>query len=483
MMSDKSFSINMNSSKAKKLMNNMKSLVALIIDERSLLGAKNIGMMENHCQSCALTGRITTKNWGGIPVVVIVGDDYQLPSIEVGAFYAEDKLYRENMAKNKRMTDAERVCTINGFKQFIDLGKQAIFLKGSKRTQDDETTLHRMLTSSRCENHFDTLSDEDTEVLMQLHLQDMNIKYTSNDQQHLKENGICLFAKKEPRNIHNAEMLYTVSRTNKNPVAIIKSITTKNGIRHTYNDHYDNDRTPSSTLLCNGCLVQLTGWNACPEWGLYHGSIGKIIDIIFHENETPNNNDLPQYIIVNFPQYKGPIFDKNNPKYVPITTRETTFCKKEYCTCTRKYMPLTLAFGKTIHTFQGQNVGPVNKGQTENAIQYIIVDPGERGFEGNNPGLFYTILSRITTLGNKLKDMDPAIYFTGKNMNKNRISFLALDKKNKPYKKAEKRMNWVNYLKRNKITKNLSMIDQNIIFNWAKTTKISKERHYTLFNI
>ena len=107
---------------------------------------------------------------------------------------------------------------------------------------------------------------------------------------------------------------------------------------------------------------------------------------------------MPQYVIVNFPEYNGPIFDKKDPEYVPITTKENMFCKKPRCTCTRKYIPLTLAFGKTVHTFQGQSVGPVKEGQPPNAIQYIIVDPGERGFEGMNPGLFYTILSRITTL-------------------------------------------------------------------------------------
>ena len=187
----------------------------------------------------------------------------------------------------------------------------------------------------------------------------------------------------------------------KKPVAITKSITIKNGLRCSKKIHYDPDRTPPVTLLSKGCLVALTGWNACPEWGLYHGTIGKIIDIVFKEDESPNEGNLPQYIIVDFLQYKGPIFDINNPTYVPITSKENTFCKKDGCLCTRKYIPLTLAFGKTVHTFQGQNVGPVKEGQTPNATQYIIVDPGERSFEGNNPGLFYTILSRITTFGNK----------------------------------------------------------------------------------
>ena len=287
--------------------------------------------------------------------------------------------------------------------------------------------------------------DKDQDFLMDLHLEDLNVKYTSKEQQELKENGICLFAKKETRNIHNAEMLARQSIKPKKTVSIIKSITIKNGLQRSNNDHYDPDRTPPVTLLSNGCLVQLTGWNACPDWGLYHGTIGKIIDIVFRENESPNKGNLPRYIIVDFPQYKGPIFDKNNPTYVPITPREEKFCKKYQCSCTRTYMPLTLAFGKTVHTFQGQSVGPTREGQPPNAAQYIIVDPGERAFEGTNPGLFYTILSRITTFGNKAKNIKSEINFTGKNMNKHRISFLALDAKNKPYKKAQKRYRWVEY--------------------------------------
>jgi hypothetical protein len=69
-------------------------------------------------------------------------------------------------------------------------------------------------------------------------------------------------------------------------------------------------------------------------------------------------------------------------------------------TAVREHIPLALAYGKTLHTLQGQNVGPAGPECPENAIQKIIVDPGTRKFEGVNVGLFYQLLSRATTIGN-----------------------------------------------------------------------------------
>ena len=60
---------------------------------------------------------------------------------------------------------------------------------------------------------------------------------------------------------------------------------------------------------------------------------------------------------------------------------------------------MTLAFGKTIHSFQGYNVGPTRKNQPKNPFQSIVVDPGSRSFEANSLGLFYSVSSRVSTLG------------------------------------------------------------------------------------
>ena len=60
-------------------------------------------------------------------------------------------------------------------------------------------------------------------------------------------------------------------------------------------------------------------------------------------------------------------------------------------------------------------------------IQSIVVDLGNRGFEDNNPGLFYTLASGGTMLGVELDNLSSALYFTGKYMNPERLLGLTED--------------------------------------------------------
>ena len=65
----------------------------------------------------------------------------------------------------------------------------------------------------------------------------------------------------------------------------------------------------------------------------------------------------------------------------------------------REFVPLKLAYGKTAHTYQGQNAGPTPPGKPPNAVQTLVVDPGPLDFEGKNVGLFYSTATRATTVG------------------------------------------------------------------------------------
>ena len=90
------------------------------------------------------------------------------------------------------------------------------------------------------------------------------------------------------------------------------------------------------------------------------------------------------------------------------------------------------AMQKTIHTFQGQNAGPVQPNQPPNPIQRIICDPGNKEFEGRNPGLFYTTFARATTLGND--KMSSAIYFKGPNMTPDRVMNMRVGRNGRLFK-------------------------------------------------
>src|SRR5688500_19562494 len=153
-------------------------------------------------------------------------------------------------------------------------------------------------------------------------------------------------------------------------------------------------------------------------------------------SRTSPPDDLPLYVLVNFPQYSGPPFIEDAPTVVPsapINVQCNCNC------CCRTYMPLRLAFAQTIHTFQGQNAGPVGIGQAPNAIKKLVCDPGTRRFEGTCVGLFYTILSRVTTFGDPLDKFSSAIYFTGINMNKARVLNIIMSEKNQMYAMAKRR--------------------------------------------
>ena len=256
-----------------------------------------------------------------------------------------------------------------------------------------------------------------------------------------------LFANKAPRDRLNAAKLKE-KHGPENPVAFIKSHTSaiKSGKKVSHDSHYDAGVIPC-TLLCINAKVALTGRNFLPNWGLYNGSIGTVMDIVFRPGDNPNHGDLPLYIFVDFPQYKGPIYIEGKPTLVPIPIVETT-CNKLGC-CTRIFVPLTLAFGKTIHTFQGSSAGPVAEGQPPNAVQCVICDPGTRQFEGVCPGLFYTVLTRATTLGEEGDHLSSALYFQSKNMNKDRITNITRGTKGYEYSKVTQRKKWVEYLEEN----------------------------------
>ena len=79
---------------------------------------------------------------------------------------------------------------------------------------------------------------------------------------------------------------------------------------------------------------------------------------IFKENENPNDNHLPQYVVVELELYEGEIWDNEHPTHVPIFPVEK---RCHYQCCSRKQIPLEICWAKTLHTFQGSEAGKKKK--------------------------------------------------------------------------------------------------------------------------
>lgn len=156
---------------------------------------------------------------------------------------------------------------------------------------------------------------------------------------------------------------------------------------------------------------------------------------------------------------------------VPIPMIEIR-CQKGCCTVLT--CPLQLAFGMTLHTFQGQSAGPVEEGQPPNAVDRVILEPGTRQFEGNNPGTLYTAASRGTTAGTG--NLDSAIYFRGMNMNRARVMNMTKQRDGKTtYKKVALRDKWIKHLENHTVKpKRTDEIKKELLL-WCKEFKMSKQ--------
>ena len=468
---------NLTSAVNKTLKSKFSNLIVLIVDERSMLQSELLGVMEAYSRLTVHGGLNHSKPWGQIPIILLVGDDYQLPPINKGAFdsFIDLQSKIEEVHQVKSTNANKRIA--RGHHQFQDIGKKVMYLKKSVRQHDSQHRLQSLLQGLRGEND-ENLSEDDIEFLAtNFHL--MSPHFSEDDRKELCKDALFLFANKKPKQLFNDQKLRELQSPT-NPVARIKSETINNhGKIVSNNKHYDNETTANVLCICIGASVALSGCNICPEWGLFNASVGKVVDIVFHEGQNPNDNQLPAYVLVEFGLYQGPVFDPDNRHLIPITPI-TIGCNNFGC-CNRKFIPLKLAFAKTCHTFQGQSAGPVEKDQPPNPVKRIICDPGTRQFEGQNVGLFYTILSRATTLGDndscsdKDKFKNSAIYFIGSNMNKSRITNITKQQNGEKYSNVLKRERWVRYLKEHETFCTLPQSTIQDLFDWASTARIQYE--------
>ena len=225
-------------------------------------------------------------------------DDYQLPAVKSGAFDVFDAKFFRNSPS-----------ILKGQNLFKEAGHDVMFLTSAKRTLPSQLRLQKILNSVRGEPD-SILSEEDIQYLCNFHLNQLHFKEC--DKKKIETNSIHLFAIKEKMKEFNHKRLLQI-HTKSNPVAKIKARGIKlNGSKSRTASHYDNDRMPEAISLCIGCRVEITGKNIKPEWGLFNGSMGTVVDIVFDDGKSPNSGDLPVYVLVDFPLYRGPIFHPVN---------------------------------------------------------------------------------------------------------------------------------------------------------------------------
>lgn len=450
-----------------KLIRRMRHTVALLFDERSMISAEVLGAAERNVALTCHGGNKHKMKWGGIPIILLFGDDYQLPPVQIkgkgkGAFHAIDY----TSTKYKSMLSTE----VKGIQEFVRLSKDAFNLDSNERIQNDQNEFKELLNRVRIGKP----TEEDKAILLSLSLH--KIPRQIREQHETSSDTLNLFATREMCCDHNFKKLKEHS-TEENPVAFLKHRLPK----HYHEKNNDQNAIPQATCFSRGCKVSIKGRNFCPILGLYNGAIGTVEEIVYKPNETPNTGNLPLYVAVNFPGYLGHktefgkyVWDTKLPTVIPVPMIKTIDEK------TRKsitYCPLVLSFARTIHTYQGQSAGPTKDNST-NAIMRLICDVGTARFESQNIGLLYTALSRATTIGSIEKQRtDSAIFFTH-SLDKSRLDRLSTKSDNDEYEMIKRRNKWINLLtnNRNSIRNEVTNEQINSTLEWATVTRIPIEK-------
>ena len=122
-------------------------------------------------------------------------------------------------------------------------------------------------------------------------------------------------------------------------------------------------------------------------------------------------------------------------------------------------------------------------------FQAIICDPDEHKYKGNFMGLFYTALSRATTLGDA-NGSGSAIYFRGNNFTQERFCNLGkMKNSDEDCIPIQKRSNWVTHLRNNTTPIIPLTTKMNATLHWAQSASYNYDnlhhriKQYTIANM
>ncbi|CAB3985549.1 ATP-dependent DNA helicase PIF1 [Paramuricea clavata] len=328
-----------------RLQESVNNIGYIIIDEYSMLGQVTFGWIDKRCKQA--TG-CNDKVFGG-KSLILTGDPGQLPPVadkplyharpsnavgEQGhqAYHMFDKVVKLTVNQRVQGMTSEQV-------QFRDL---LLRLRKGDSTVDD----WKLLLTRQPSNVTNLCDFEDS---------------------------TRLFYSNEQVGNYNHEQLTKLEH----PIAHINARHSSALAKKISSD--DMSGLEPVVFLAKGARVMLT-MNLWSSVGLCNGATGTVVDIIYQNNHQPP--DLPIAVIVEFENYRGPVFNENQPLCIPICPITVT-SQTEIGFHERQQLPLRLAWALTIHKSQGLTLPKA----------WIDIGKSER-----TAGVSYVAISRVKSL-------------------------------------------------------------------------------------
>jgi hypothetical protein len=362
----------------------MSGVVTRLMDEHSMAGRSYWAWLchrteelrrpavivdENHnpvySENSDLPSEVYNRPWGGLPFLYSMGDSAQLPPVMQKSMYSKD------IGRPTTSDHLGRI-VIQDFLHPLDLEevKSTIVVMDEVLRQDDIAYL------SFLENiRNGCVTGDDVSFIID---KCRDMKETFKDAIHLV-----------PRWKMAHPIVHEYIQNMTTPVAKIKAqyVSCHHGI---VNHCAKESSLPTRVAICVGSIVMLLR-NFVVEYKLMNGSVGTIREIVYKSNNGPDNdNELPSYVIVEFPNSTIPEEDSLIPgkpaTMVPIPI-VIDRCQKRCCSVTT--VPLRVCIAITIHKSQGMTIGD---GQIFEKVIVYLPEAGSR----SDPGLELVAFSRAS---------------------------------------------------------------------------------------
>lgn len=292
--------------------------MVLIVDERSQINSRVLAAAERNTRQCAFGGHNSNELWGGLPVVLLFGDDYQLlPIATEGAIQGYAKQRHRSLPHGTTKTSTpSQLLTYQGTHLFVNVMTQSVFmLHENYRVKCPK--FRNLLARLRIGKP----TDYDAREIMKLHINNYEGDHNFMNSIQNSTETMWLYANNADKETKNNEKLVDTSKRDRVPVAMLDCYYDSNKeqgmhLNKPYLSHFKfkDSSYIDHTDICIGARVAIQTVNYLPEIGLYNGAFGTVKEIVYHDRPLgPNDkehNHLPDYVVVDIPHLKLPKYIK-----------------------------------------------------------------------------------------------------------------------------------------------------------------------------
>mmetsp|Transcript_58446 Transcript_58446/g.139024 ORF Transcript_58446/g.139024 Transcript_58446/m.139024 type:complete len:2621 (+) Transcript_58446:41-7903(+) len=382
------------------------NLVLVVIDERSMVSPELLGYVDlrlrqgrRHCGQ-----GFGDAPFGGVPCVLIAGDDGQLAPVLALSLHAAMNLIHAKEAGGDALNNrgrAERIRT--GVFRFTTDFREAVYLKRSVRQQvrpcwgcrDHEPgqecgafpeLLHRL--------RFGKLEDKDYQLLVDRELSKLS-EWDSEQSSNFQKDGTLRIV---PTNVQVHEVTVTALADRQDRLiendpdnawgAVLQSRTGTTFPQLTGRKSDVDGGIPARTWYVKDHPAVLT-INILPRCGLFNGTFSTMEDAVFAEGGRPDEHGvvLPKYVVLRCPGHQLPrVWNESDPDLIPVPVF------KAAGRSSRLGFPFRAASAVTPFKAQGMTIGD------DKVWKRVEADLGPERTEGWAGGSGIVIVTRTEQL-------------------------------------------------------------------------------------